>query len=258
MTLERWYHRAAVVIWPRSKHFHVLCSAGTDASIGALEPLVKRLQRATKAQREEQHRECLAFASAILDSWQPGHRGYPSDKTDRVDRNVFPDLLCQLGEAELVRRFLVKVLPADGTVQVGKSFVKFCQQQGWASFEAELATVLETMTAATVTRNAELLQALCVSRDKNAERIGLCRRQSPHAGMYENHGLVRSGLQDLRPGPEEPVPARCAGAEEGLAEDFPFGTPRYCSGRLPVPVYAGRTRIGAVPKTALSHRFLML
>ena len=27
MTLERWYHRAAVVIWPRAKHFHVLCSA---------------------------------------------------------------------------------------------------------------------------------------------------------------------------------------------------------------------------------------
>ncbi|MFZ0015160.1 MAG: 2OG-Fe(II) oxygenase, partial [Acidimicrobiia bacterium] len=29
MTLERWYHRAAVVIWPRDKHFEVLCTAGT-------------------------------------------------------------------------------------------------------------------------------------------------------------------------------------------------------------------------------------
>lgn len=181
MTLERWYHRAAVVIWPRSKHFHVLCSAGTDASIGGLEPLVTRLQRAGKAKREELRRECLAFASAILDSWQPGHRGYPWGKTDRVDRNVFPDLLCQLGDVELVQRFLVKVMPADGTVQVGKSFVKFCQQQGWANFAAEIATVLETMTAATAIRNAELLQALCVSRDKNAERIQLCRRLSERA-----------------------------------------------------------------------------
>src|SRR5262249_48154952 len=36
MTLERWYHRAAVVIWPCDKHFEVLCTAGTDASIGGL------------------------------------------------------------------------------------------------------------------------------------------------------------------------------------------------------------------------------
>ncbi|TVS19433.1 MAG: 2OG-Fe(II) oxygenase [Planctomycetaceae bacterium] len=178
MTLERWYHRAAVVIWPRSKHFHVLCSAGTDASIGGLEPLVNRLKRATKAKRKELHRECLAFASAILDSWQTGHRGYPWDKSDRVDRNVFPELLCQLGDVELVRRFLAKVMPADDTVQLGKSFAKFCQQHGWTSFEAELTTVIETMTAATVIRNAELLQSLCVARDKNAERIELCRRLS--------------------------------------------------------------------------------
>jgi predicted 2-oxoglutarate/Fe(II)-dependent dioxygenase YbiX len=181
MTLKRWYHRAAVVIWPRSRHFHVLCSAGTDASIGGLEPLVKRLKRATKAKREELRLECLAFASAILDSWKPRTRSYSWDKTERVDRNVFPDLLCQLGEGEHVRRFLAEVMPVDGTVQVGKSFAKFCQQQGWASFEAELATVFETITAATVTRNAELLQALCVVRDKNAERIGLCRRLSERA-----------------------------------------------------------------------------
>jgi hypothetical protein len=178
MTLERWYHRAAVVIWPRSKHFHVLCSAGTDASIGGLEPLVKRLKRATKAKGEDLRRECLAFASAILDSWQPGHRGFMPEKTDRVDRNVFPDLLCELGDVELVQRFLVKVMPADGTVQLGKSFAKLCQQHGWTTFEAGLSTVLETMTAATVIRNAELLQTLCVGRDKNAERIELCRRLS--------------------------------------------------------------------------------
>jgi hypothetical protein len=178
MTLQRWYHRAAVVIWPRSQHFHVLCSAGTDASIGGLEPLVKRLKRATKAKRDELRRECLAFASAILDSWQPGHRGYPEDKADRVDRNVFPELLCHLGDVELVRRFLAKIMPADGTVPLGKSFAKLCQQHGWTSFEAELTTVIETMTAATVTRNAELLQTLCAGRDKNAERIELCRRLS--------------------------------------------------------------------------------
>ena len=51
MTLERWYHRAAIVIWPRDKHFAVLCDAGTDAAIGGLQPLVKRLKRMSKAKR---------------------------------------------------------------------------------------------------------------------------------------------------------------------------------------------------------------
>ena len=51
MTLEGWYHRAAVVIWPREEHFAVLCGAGTDAALGGLEPMVKRLRRARKADR---------------------------------------------------------------------------------------------------------------------------------------------------------------------------------------------------------------
>ena len=41
MTLERWYHRAAIVIWPRDRHFAVLCGAGTEAAVGGLEAMVK-------------------------------------------------------------------------------------------------------------------------------------------------------------------------------------------------------------------------
>ncbi len=178
MTLERWYHRAAVVIWPRSKHFQVLCSSGTDTAIGGLEPMVKQLKCATKASREELRRECLAFASAILETWQPGSHDYSPEKKDRVDRNLFPDLLCELDAVELVQQLLMEVLPVDSTVQLGKSFVKYCKQHGWATFEAGLTKVLETTTQATVTRNADLLRALCVGRDKNLERIETCRRLS--------------------------------------------------------------------------------
>jgi len=178
MTLDRWYRRAAVVIWPRAEHFDVLCGAGTDPSIGGLEPMVRRLKRAAKAKREELRGECLAFASAIIGSWQAGTRRSWRQEAEPVDRNVFPDLLCQLDDAELVRRFLAQVMPADGEVQLGKSFAKFCKQHGWASFETELATVVAGTTDETVARNAALLRTLCTVRDKNAERIELCRRLS--------------------------------------------------------------------------------
>jgi len=60
MTLERWYHRAAVVIWPRERHFEVLCGAGTGASIGGLQTMVMQLKRAAQARRDAQ-RQALYF-----------------------------------------------------------------------------------------------------------------------------------------------------------------------------------------------------
>jgi hypothetical protein len=176
MTLERWYHRAAIVIWPRTTHFQVLCGAGTDASIGGLAPMVNRLKRATKAQREEQRRTCLSFAAAIIDTWQPDRRGQAWKETDRVDRNVFPGLLCTLDDTSLVRRFLMQVMPVDSAVQLDKSFTGFCKKHGWAAFQEELSQLIEKTTNASIIRNAELLRILCVERDKNAERLELCRR----------------------------------------------------------------------------------
>lgn len=176
MTLERWYHRAAVVVWPRSRHFPVLSGAGTDASIGGLEAMVKRLKRAKKAERDGRRRECLSFASAIIDSWNAGGRGYWRQKPEGVDRNVFANLLVQLDDPEVVRGFLVTVIPADTAIQLDRSFAEFCTRHGWASFEGQLAAVLGAATAETVARNAVLLRTLCVQRDKKSERIEVCRR----------------------------------------------------------------------------------
>ena len=180
MTLERWYHRAAIVIWPRDKHFAVLCGAGTDAAIGGLQPLVNRLKRMSMAKREKQRRECLSFAAAIIDSWQASRRS-SWNEAEPVNRGVFVRLLQELDDPGLVRRFLSKVMVDDGGIQVDNSFGKFAKQHGWASFEAELTSVIEATTVATINRNAELLATLCLQRDRNAERIGLCTRLAERA-----------------------------------------------------------------------------
>ena len=197
MTLERWYHRAAVVIWPRAKHFQVLCGAGTDAAVGGLEPMVKRLKGASKTKREDKRQECLSFAAAIIDSWQPGRRVYALEKTD-VDRNVFSASLCELNDPDLVRRFLSQVMPGDGSVQLDKSFARFCKQHGWASFETEITAVLQSTTAATIARNAGLLRILCTPRDKNAERIELCVRLSERAVKAVEEFDNNPGQRDWR------------------------------------------------------------
>ena len=103
MTLERWYRRAAVVVWPQANHFRVLCQAGTDASIVGLEVMVKAWKRARKSDRKQQRADCLKFASAILESWSPRRRrfGYESYETrEESNRSTFPRMLMDLDEPE--------------------------------------------------------------------------------------------------------------------------------------------------------------
>jgi hypothetical protein len=74
-----------------------------------------------------------------------------------------------------MQRYLTEVLPADSSVAVGKSFPKFAKQHGWASFEKPISNVMKATEAGTLARNAELLRTLCMGRDKNPERLELCR-----------------------------------------------------------------------------------
>ena len=177
MTLERWYHRAAVVVWPREKHFAVLCGAGTDASIGGLQVMVKQLQRAAKARREEQRETCRTFAVAIIQSWQPNRHKYRWDSTrTETGRSVFLPLLQALDDPDLVRTFIAQVMVVDREIQIDKSFPAFCKRHGWPSFETVLTAVIDAASVATIPRTADLLQTLCLQRDKNTERLALCQR----------------------------------------------------------------------------------
>lgn len=173
MTLERWYHRAAVVIWPRTRHFHVLSSAGTAAAIGGLETMVTHLRRAAKSRREAERQECLSFASAIIDDWQPVS-GYAWNETDRSNRSIFPQLICELDDIDLMRTFLSRVVSIDSTVKFDGKFATFCKHVGWNRLESELIQVIDSTTATSIGRNARLLRILAGRRDKSAERVSLC------------------------------------------------------------------------------------
>ena len=161
MTLERWYHRAAILIWPRDRHLEVLCDAGTDAAIGGLQQMVNRLKRISAAKRLEKYRECLALAAAIIDTWQPTIRS-SWDDAEPVKRSVFLSLLQQLDVPDLLRRFLSQIMVDDGGIRLDNSFGKFAKQHGWASFEYALTSVIKATTTATLNRNAELLATLCL------------------------------------------------------------------------------------------------
>ena len=171
MTLDRWYHRAAVVIWPRETHYAVLCEAGTDASISGLEVMVKRLERSSESAREALRQECVGFAAAIIDGWPPAWRG-----SKIANRNRFSGLVCTLDDRDLIGRFLKEVLASDRSVQLDPTFAKFCKRHGYSSLASELLFVMAATTQEELVRNAELANLLCRQGDSNPERFALCAR----------------------------------------------------------------------------------
>jgi hypothetical protein len=69
MTLERWYHRAAVMLWPAQRRFDVLCEAGVEAAVGGLEQMIREWQSAPEGEQPARKEQCLAFARRIIAHW---------------------------------------------------------------------------------------------------------------------------------------------------------------------------------------------
>ncbi len=176
LTLERWYHRAAIVIWPRERHFAVLCGAGTQAAIGGLEAMMKGLRRGTKPQREATRRDCLEFAGAIIDNWKTTDFRWYRDQDQRAARAGFSRLLCRLDDPELMRRFLSEIVPNDGSTEIHGDFAKLGRRHGLSAFEAELVQTLDAPSPATLLRNARLLHLLCRQPDHDKRDAAVCTR----------------------------------------------------------------------------------
>ncbi len=182
MTLDRWYHRAAIVIWPKGRNFEVLCRAGTDAAITGLVSMVGKWKRATKSKEKEERSQCLEFANAIINTWGPRRFQYQSfSSQDKVDRSAFLVALQELDDLELVRKFLTDVMPTDLSLELDKGFLSFCKRHGWSTFQAGLTAIVEQASPETIARNAALLEFLCVQRDTNVARMELCKQLGNHA-----------------------------------------------------------------------------
>ena len=181
MTLERWYHRAAIVIWPSERNSRVLCDAGTVAAISGLQVMIDQWKCAPKNDQKRQHERCLEFATAIIDTWAPGRFHYHSyARQVRVDRSTFLVSLQHLDAPEPVCCFLTQVMPSDAGLQINEEFPAYCKRHGWPTFEAGLSAILTEASPPTIVRNVALLEMLCLGRDKNASRLAVCARLAEH------------------------------------------------------------------------------
>ena len=185
MTLERWYHRAAIVMWPQAAHFSSLCNAGTDSAIGGLHLMVKKLKRIgqtktgkTKKGQTKKLNDYTAFANAIIQTWHRSVDHYwspTSDAAESVDRELFCQSLAELKNVDLINRYVSLVLPKDAQAPFTTELAQACRELGWQSLTKSFTEIYQLTDFDMVVRNANLLETLSKIKDKNPEHNQLLR-----------------------------------------------------------------------------------
>ncbi len=182
MTLERWYHLAAIVIWPQSHQFKVWCDAGTDAAIAGLEQMISKQKKAKKADREEKLEQCRQFAFQIVESWHPGRSmdDWDTDKEKtKTKRESMFDSLAELDQPLLVQRLIEEVMPEDADLMFSKQFLRWIAKQGWTAFTNALTAMATQSSADTLNRDIMVLRQIATLRDSDRARTKLCKQLAP-------------------------------------------------------------------------------
>ena len=175
MTLERWYHRAAIVLWPAASRFDVLCESGVDGAVGGLEQMLSQSKKATKSEQPAIHEQCRAFAGRIIGRWPAREYCRPSfDDHIKPKKNSLLRLLEKLGDVSLISDWCRGVLAKDASIEPGKTLGDLCQQHGWATFQDQLLDLFDKTSNETLERHARLLADFSLRKNKNADRKNLC------------------------------------------------------------------------------------
>jgi hypothetical protein len=176
MTLERWYHRAAMVLWPAKRRFNVLCEAGVEAAIGGLAQMVKQWKQAKKSEQGPLQQSCVEFAKRIIASWPErkfAQRYYHPRDEDKGQASLLSQLE-MLADPALVSAYIGGVLAKDASADPGQELVAVCRQHGWLTFQDELRNLLADTSNETLERHARLLADFALRKDKDTDRKALC------------------------------------------------------------------------------------
>lgn len=183
-TLDRWYHRSAIVLWHRDHHFGVVASCGASVSIPLFRLMAVKLAKTPKKRLEEARTDCIRFARAIIARWPGSHLGYGQRATrERSPHEDFPDLLLTVRDRDTIAMFLSKLAELDQSLPLDAFVVAACREFGWNAFAQELGQMIGTPPdkpgrQEIPLRDVEWLSAFCLDKtaapDKSALAHELC------------------------------------------------------------------------------------
>ena len=132
-TLDRWYHKSAIVIWPNSQRFNVITQMGLEYAIEKFLELVAKRSKLKNEKLARATLECITFAQTIIGKWPDRtHSGPNRDEVEKLYAD-FSEALPQLGSSELVGQFLQMVKRRDRHTNLTKLI-----KESWKSFGRDL------------------------------------------------------------------------------------------------------------------------
>lgn len=144
-TLDRWYHRTALVMWPKTHHYLVVVRAGCVTSIPLFKKLMSTLARASKARREGVRAECIAFARAIISEWPTVSQHHWQARTRDDSHSLleeFRDQLVTLNDQPTIVALLSQVAVRDQALRLKALILHGCREFGITSMADGLLALL--------------------------------------------------------------------------------------------------------------------
>lgn len=178
-TLDRWYHRSALVVWHRNCHFEVVASSGAADSVPLFCSMAKKLAKTPKKRLETARGDCCRFARAIVALWPRrtvGHSYSRDEKESPLDD--FPNHVLMLHDRETIAEFLAKLAERDQVLPLASFVTAACREFGWTAFTRELKRLLASQPNAhwrtdIPLRDVEWLAAFCCDPSTDPARLML-------------------------------------------------------------------------------------
>jgi hypothetical protein len=181
-TLDRWYHRSALVVWHRQHHFDIVASCGAADSIPLFCSMTAKLAKTPKVRHEQARLDCVRFARAIIANWPRRRIGYArSAKEEVLLADEFLEHALLLHDREVIALVLSKSVERDQELPLSSFVVAACCEFGWTAFAQELKRLLSAQPdtggrQAILFRDVEWLAAFCCDQTADPDKSTLAHQ----------------------------------------------------------------------------------
>ncbi len=174
-SLDRWYRHAAMIIWPETRHFAIMCSRDSRGAVPELVRMIGRRKRAGAKVHADHEAQCRELAAAIIARW-PQQQYAGIDCETQVSPAIgLLECLSALDEPQLIGDFLGSALIKDASADPGPMIVVVGGKYGWATFQPQLVSAMKGTNAETMQRNVRLLELIATAKPRKKEGWGeLC------------------------------------------------------------------------------------
>ena len=211
-TLDRWYHRSAIVLWHADHHFDVIVQGGIRPSIDMYFSMHAKLAKTPKKRLDEAREDCFRLARAIIHRWPT--RYHHSRDTLKDDQPWLRQFILTLTEydSKSLHESVLDAMLRDSVTPIREYVLAVSRQHG---IDLIVPKIKELLASPLSKRNQELyprdiacLQTLCCDRkiagdnkqlaelcELTAQRF--CEAENQKSGSYHGTEVAAAKIETL-------------------------------------------------------------